>query len=118
MSQPRPVKPQLPLSPVVLHTLLALVERPRHGYAIARAVEEMTGGRVKMGPGTLYGCLSRLREGGWIREREETDEDAAHAERRRTYELTGDGRRLLEAEAGRLAADVDLLRSRNVLDGR
>lgn len=118
MNQPRALEAELPLSPVVLHTLLALVERPRHGYAIARAVEEMTEGRVKMGPGTLYGCLSRLREGGWIREREESDEDAAHAERRRTYELTDDGRLLLEAEAGRLAADVDLLRAHDLLDRR
>lgn len=108
---------ELPLSPVVLHTLLALVDRPRHGYSIAQAVEERTGGRLRMGPGTLYGALSRLRDAGWIRECEPAEPDAAHADRRRTYELTEDGRQLLEAEAVRLASDVELLRSKRVLSG-
>lgn len=116
-SQEDPQDP-LPLSPVVLHTLLALVDSSRHGYAIARTVEERTAGRVTMGPGTLYGCLSRLRKSGWIRECEAGDDEAAHAERRRTYALTDEGRAVLDAEAARLRSDVELLRQMNVIAGR
>src|SRR6185437_15446514 len=56
----------LPLSPVVLHVLLALAAGERHGYAIAREVEETTGGQVRMGPGTLYGSIQRMLAAGLI----------------------------------------------------
>ena len=52
MPQPDPRK-QLPLTPAVLSILLVLAEGERHGYAIARSVEEMSSGDLKMGPGTL-----------------------------------------------------------------
>ena len=106
----------LPLTPVVFHTLLSLVEGQRHGYAIAQEVEERTGGRVKMGPGTLYGCLHRLNGLGYIEECE-APADAAESERRRYYRLRELGRAVLHAEASRLEADVHLLRAKNVLRG-
>jgi DNA-binding PadR family transcriptional regulator len=107
----------LPLSEVVLHTLLSLADEERHGYAIAQATEARTGGRVRLGPGTLYGCLRRLRAAGWIEESDGPD-DAAHAEQRRTYRLTAQGRTVLQAEAQRLAAEVELLRAHDLLGGR
>ncbi|MBA3883943.1 MAG: PadR family transcriptional regulator, partial [Chthoniobacterales bacterium] len=48
-------KPNAPLTPAVLHILLALSVKERHGYAIMRQVQEDSQGKVKMGPGTLYG---------------------------------------------------------------
>lgn len=106
----------LPLTPVVFHTLLCLLEGARHGYSIAQEVEERTAGRVKMGPGTLYGCLHRLNGLEYIEECE-APADVGDAERRRYYRLRDLGRAVLTAEAHRLEADVDLLRAKKVLGG-
>lgn len=105
---------QLPLTQVVFHTLLSLIDGRRHGYAIAQEVETRTGGRVKMGPGTLYGCLHRLHGLGYIDECDAPAE-AADAERRRYYRLCDLGRTVLEAEAHRLEDEVHLLRAKKVL---
>ena len=58
----------LPLTPVALNVLLALADGERHGYGIMLEVRERTGGRVRLGPGTLYGAIKRLKEGGVIEE--------------------------------------------------
>ena len=54
----------LPLTPAALNVLLALADGERHGYGIMLEVRERTGGRVRLGPGTLYGAIKRLKEGG------------------------------------------------------
>ncbi len=54
----RDPRPLLPLTPAVLHILLALADGERHGYGIMREVEWRTGGETRVGPGTL---LDRLR---------------------------------------------------------
>lgn len=102
----------LPLTPVVFHILLALADGERHGYAIAQEAERVSGGRVRMGPGTLYGSIQRVHDAGFIRE---TFPRSADEERRRYYALTALGRRVLEAEAARLAALVALAESRGVV---
>src|SRR5881392_2502394 len=96
-----------PLTPVVLHILLTLADGERHGYAIAQEVEETTDGRIRMGPGTLYGSIQRMLDASLIEEvartrraREEDDE------RRRYYRMTPFGRRVLELEVSRLAEVV------------
>ena len=101
-----------PMTTATLHTLLCLVEGERHGYAIAREVEVTTRGRVKMGPGTLYGCLHRLRDGGFIAECDAPDE--GDSERRRYYRLTDTGRTALEAAASQLQGDLQLLQAKGV----
>ena len=58
----------LPLTPVALNVLLALADGERHGYGIMLEVRERTGGTVRLGPGTLYGAIKRLKEGGVIEE--------------------------------------------------
>ncbi len=91
----------LPLTPVVLNVLLALADGERHGYGIMLEVRERTGGKVRLGPGTLYGAIKRLKEGGVIEEsgqRSEVPDD----ERRRYYRLTGFGGEVLAAEVERL----------------
>lgn len=113
MSQKPSAEAFLPLTPVVFHTLLALADAPSHGYAIARAVEDVTEGRVKMGPGTLYGSLHRMRDDGLIEEVEEpADDDGVHSERRRTYQLTALGRSALRLEGERLGRAAHLVESR------
>ena len=104
----------LPLSPVVLHVLLALAAGERHGYAIAREVEETTAGQVRMGPGTLYGSIQRMLAAGLIaaaRRRHTESED----ERRRYYRITPLGRRALELEVERLARVVRQAQASNIL---
>ena len=61
-------KTTVPLTPAVLHILLALSTIERHGYGIMKQVELDSRGKVKMGPGTLYGSIRRMLEAGMIRE--------------------------------------------------
>lgn len=106
------IEEKLPLTPVVFHTLLALATGPRHGYAIAREVERVTEGKVRMGPGTLYGSLRRLEADGLIREVDgPTESEGGHAERRRYYGLTATGRAVAVAEERRLRGVVALART-------
>jgi DNA-binding PadR family transcriptional regulator len=65
-------------------------------------VRERTGGRVRLGPGTLYGAIKRLKEGGVIEESGERTAPEADDERRRYYRLTGFGGEVLAAEVERL----------------
>ena len=59
---------EAPLTPAVLHILLALSGEARHGYGIMKQVDADSGGRVTMGPGTLYGSIGRMIDAGLIRE--------------------------------------------------
>jgi DNA-binding PadR family transcriptional regulator len=88
--------------------LLALSDRARHGLAIVVRIEEATSGRVKMGPGTLYGTLQKLQATGLIRETAEPPDPDDHDTRRRYYRLTPRGERALssEAEGLRVLADA------------
>jgi DNA-binding PadR family transcriptional regulator len=88
----------LPLSEAVLLILLSLAEQPRHGYAIRKDVEEMSGGRVLLSTGTLYGALHRLLDDGWI-ERVEQDDTSRG---RQAYRLTAAGKRNLQQEVSRM----------------
>ena len=105
----------LPLTPAVLHILLALADGEQHGYAIAQAVEELTDGTVRMGPGTLYGSIGRMVTSGLLEESARPRSKASDDERRRFYRLTTLGRRVLESETDRLARVVALARAKNVL---
>ena len=104
----------LPLTPAVLHILLALADGERHGYAIAQEVEAMSEGQVRMGPGTLYGSILRMTSSALVEEvstRRRGDGD----ERRRYYRLTAFGRRVLVLELARLEAVVTLARRKQLL---
>jgi DNA-binding PadR family transcriptional regulator len=105
----------LPLTPAVLHILLALADGEQHGYAVAQAVEALTEGTVRMGPGTLYGSIGRMVASGLIEESTRPRARSGDDERRRFYRLTTLGRRVLEFEADRLARVVALARAKNVL---
>jgi DNA-binding PadR family transcriptional regulator len=90
-----------PLTPAVLHILLALSTEERHGYGIMKQVERESGGKVKMGPGTLYGSIGRMIEAGLIRESDKRPDPELDDERRIYYAITAAGRKALEAELSR-----------------
>ena len=90
-----------PLTPAVLHILLALATEERHGYGIMKQVERESRGRVKMGPGTLYGSVGRMIAAGLIRESDARPDPAMDDERRIYYAITGAGRQALTAELDR-----------------
>ncbi|MES1256829.1 MAG: PadR family transcriptional regulator [Acidobacteriota bacterium] len=93
----------LPLGTAVFHILIALASQDRHGYSIMRDVAERTEGRLKLSPGTLYGAIRRLLEGGVIVELEARPDPAHDDERRRYYRLTSLGHAVASAESARLA---------------
>ncbi len=105
----------LPLTPAVFHILLALFDGEKHGYAIMREVEEATDGRMKLGPGTLYGAIKRLLKAALITEIDERPDPALDDSRRRYYGLTDFGRRVLAAEAERLDYLLEIARQKKLL---
>ena len=105
----------LPLTPAMFHILLALADKERHGYHIMQEVDERTEGKVRMGPGTLYGSIKRMLADGWVEETEERPDPGLDDERRRYYRLTDVGFRAASAEAERLARLVKMARSKKLL---
>ena len=106
-----------PLPSTAFHILIALAEEDLHGYGIMRSVAGMTGGKLRLGPGTLYGSIKTLLEAKLIEEVDERSDDALGEERRRYYRLTGAGRRLAREEAERLAGMVRLARAKRIYRG-
>jgi DNA-binding PadR family transcriptional regulator len=94
-------KANAPLTPAVLHILLALSTQERHGYGIMKQVASDSQGKVKMGPGTLYGSLGRMIDAGLIRESDKKVDPKMDDERRVYYKITGLGRKALAAELER-----------------
>ena len=91
----------VPLTPAVLHILLALSTKERHGYGIMKQVESDSQGKVNMGPGTLYGSIGRMVEAGLIRESNKRIDPEMDDERRVYYKITGLGQKALAAELQR-----------------
>jgi len=88
----------LPLTEATYYVLVSLVE-PRHGYGIMQNVAALTGGQVRIGPGTLYGALTNLLKQGLIKR---SGDEEAEDERRKTYGLTPLGRSIVLLECKRL----------------
>jgi len=93
--------PSLPLAPRDLLILAVLAEGPLHGYGLIKAVEQRSSAGVLLDPANLYRVLRRMRALGWI---EETEDSTDASERRRTHQITAEGRTVLRAEVSRLEA--------------
>lgn len=100
----------LPLPAATFHILMATAEEDRHGYAIIQDVEERTGGKLKLSPGTLYRSIQRMLEQGLIVEARERPVPELDDERRRYYRITPLGAAVAKAEATRMAGLVRLAR--------
>jgi len=95
--------------------LTALVDQPRHGYAVIQRAAALTDGQVRLQAGTLYAALDRLQAQGLVEiEREETVDGRP----RRYYRLASDGRAALEAETQRLAQTAQTAASLLAAGGR
>lgn len=96
--------------------LLALSLRPRHGYEIIKQVDQDSLGKIKMGPGTLYGAIQQLQEQRLIVEMPRQKD-----ERRRYYQLTEKGAKQLRSELDYFNETVAIaklrLRSNRALEG-
>ncbi|MCL2807548.1 MAG: helix-turn-helix transcriptional regulator [Coriobacteriia bacterium] len=86
---------QTVLTEAAYYILLSLYE-PLHGYGIMQKVAQMSGGRVQLGAGTLYGALSSLVTKGWIVE-------GAQYDRKKEYQISSLGHSVISNETARLA---------------
>ena len=100
-----------PLSSASVHILLALAESNLHGYGIMQSVKRQSGGKYKLGPGTLYANLDRLLAGGLVGETERKMK-MKDGETRREYFLTPGGEQALRLEIRRLRQVVEVARTR------
>jgi DNA-binding PadR family transcriptional regulator len=101
----------LPLSATDLQLLLALAAGELHGYAISKSVREASGGRVRIGLGSLYRILARLLNSALVEESEPNNAASGDGLTRRRYRLTALGRAVVRAEVSRLSDAVELARS-------
>ena len=88
-----------PMTEAMYYVLLALM-RPNHGYQLMQSITEVSNGRLKMGPGTLYGVLSRMHKEGLIYLSQDDG-------RRKTYGITDFGEQALKMEYSRLKAVIE-----------
>lgn len=88
-----------PMTEAMYYVLLALI-RPNHGYQLMQSITDVSRGRLKMGPGTLYGVLSRMQKDGLI-------VLAKDDGRRKTYEITQEGEQALRVEYERLKSLIN-----------
>ncbi len=109
------VRPILEVTPAAFQVLVALAAGEAHGYAVMRFVQQLTGGAVRLAPGTLYRTMARLVADGLVEETEQTDPRAPHDARRRYYRLTRLGRRAAREEASMLSRLVAAAESAGLL---
>lgn len=83
-----------PMTESMFYILLALL-KPGHGYGMMQRISELSGQRLQMGPGTLYGVLTRMKKEKLINLESEKD-------RRKTYAITDKGKKVLLDEYERL----------------
>jgi DNA-binding PadR family transcriptional regulator len=99
----------------MFHVLIALADGEKHGYAIIKEVHRRTGGRLRLGAGTLYALIRRFLENGVVEESAERPDAALDDERRRYYRLSDFGRAVAAAEAARLEELIRMARDKRLV---
>ena len=102
--------PKAALTEAVYYILLSLME-PMHGYGIMQNVEQLSGGRVRLAPGTLYGAINTLLEKSWI-----TALPGEKDSRKKEYHITEQGKQMLREELLRLKELLD--NGNRILEGQ
>ena len=98
---PKPLLGDRPMAPAVFQILIALADRPLHGYGIMLDIAQRSADKIKLSPGTLYGSIKQMLEEGLI---EEVASRSTEDERRRYYRLTRTGREAARQEMARMSA--------------
>ena len=106
-----------PLTPAVLHILLALSEQERHGYGIMKEIDRRTKGKMTPATGPLYLAAQRLMDHGLIAESEKRPAPELDDQRRRYYKLTEFGRRVAAAEVERMAHLLGVAFEKQLVEG-
>ncbi len=109
------VEDLLPLTHLTYHVLLVLAGTQLYGYGIIKEIFEQTGGAMNLETGTLYAAIKRLRDEGLIDVAPAPSGRPHEDSRRRYYQLTPLGKRVLSAESDRLARLVRLARKKDVV---
>lgn len=99
----------IPLTEAFFYILLS-VRRPNHGYGIIQEVDGLTGGRLILGPGTLYGAIQTMMGKGWIR----IYSEETASRKKKEYIITDLGRAAFAEEKSRLS---ELLRNAEMMEG-
>lgn len=107
------IRTHLPLAPQDLQLLLAVLERPLHGYAMMKAVVEQSDGALRVEVGSLYRMIQRLEREGLLAEAEVKDRPAPGRDRR-YYGITGLGQAVVAAELERLRDVIALGFARSI----
>lgn len=94
---------EAPLREPTFLILTALAGKSMHGYGLIAEVARLSDGRISLRPGTLYGALDRLVDGGLVAV---DHEEIVDGRLRRYYRLTEPGRELLAAEVERMRCNV------------
>jgi DNA-binding PadR family transcriptional regulator len=102
----------MPLTPAVFYVMLSLSPGAKHGYAIMQEASTLSNGGFRMGPATLYSTIQRLVALYLIHEIKKHSREEGEDSRRRYYELTDTGRRLLQAEVEHMNSVVLLANAR------
>ena len=97
----------VPMTEAMFYILLALWDHPCHGYAIMQRIGQLSADRIAMGPGTLYGVLTRMDKDGWIRLQEDGSQGEEGGRRRKVYCITQAGESALRQEYHRLQCMVE-----------
>ena len=111
------IEARLPLSPVDFYILLVLTDSPLHGYAMMKAVERESNGRVVLQLGSLYRVISRLKDNQLIESRPSEVPGSGPGKPKRYYEISRFGRETLRAESARVVELAELLRGRKLHKG-
>lgn len=109
--------PNVPLKPADFQVLLALLPGEMHGYGIMKAVEEQSGGSVKLEVGSMYRLLGRMISQGLIAEAEGPADEAPPSGRRRYFKIAKAGIEAARCEAQRLEGVVKTARANRLLKG-
>lgn len=108
----------VPLADLPFQILLALGEGASHGYAMGKEIEARTSGRLSPTTGSLYQALRRLREDALIEPSDPPEEEDSGDARRRYFQLTSLGRRVMALEIDRLEGLISVARERSLAPKR
>jgi DNA-binding PadR family transcriptional regulator len=100
------VESALPLRPADYFILFVMLEGERHGYWMAREIERLSQGQVRLEAGNLYRSLRRMVKAGWVERADRRAAPESGDERRRYYRITPVGRRIVVAEVARMRGVV------------